>query len=257
MVTPETVNKQHLEKYGTYTEGQLQTIAKNAAVSEDKKAAVEAVMIMKGYIKPENAVLTEGFEKDAAAAEKTAKTKAAAKPKEAKGVKKEKVERVPREKKEKVVKEKKVRVLGKDLSKPFYYAKGEIVKFVPSGNSKFEKGVELEGEITSSFVFNETAHKCYIIKVKTGEDTYKTLIKRQVSLLELNPRNFEKLDAAYAKEHNNVFPTFEEFLASVIKEEKVKPEPKPKPSKKPKVNRGEEELEEEAGESVVGSTEEE
>jgi hypothetical protein len=201
-------------KYDSYSQQQLELIYKNKALSQDKKEVIETIMIEKGFLAPEEAQYTEGVQPipQEAPVKKASKAAAAKPAKEPKAAKEPKPAKEP-----KVPKEKKVREMGSDLKKPFYYKVGQKIKFIPAGNSKLPK-VETEGEIISTFVFNETANKCYNIRVDHADGQTSVVIKRQVSLLELNPVDTAKLDAAFLK--INTPQTWDEFLQSQVKKEK-------------------------------------
>lgn len=231
-------------KYDSYNREQLELIYKNKALSTDKKEVIETILIEKGWLAPENAQYTEGVQPLPQAAPKAKSAKTTSAPK---GEKAAKPAKEPKEKKEKKVSSKTVKEIGADLKVPFYYKVGETIKFIPAGNSKLPK-VETEGTIISTFVFGETANKCYNIRVDHADGTTTTVIKRQVSLLELNPRDFAKLNAAFLKD--NVPQTWDEFLQSQVKKEKAPVVKAEKAKNKPVVKEEAEEEEEEEEEEV-------
>ena len=137
-----------------------------------------------------------------------ARAKAEAKTEEPKKAEKIVVVRAPRKNTE----------YGIDLVKAYYYNVGEEVLVVPAKNSKLPQK-QFKGVVKSQFEYFKNAVKCYYIEVKVGDEPH-TLVKRQSSITDLNPRDFAALDKAYLKKYKGP-KTFPEFVQSLIDNKKA------------------------------------
>lgn len=111
-------------------------------------------------------------------------------------------------------------VYGEDLARAYYYKIGETVKVVPAKNSKLPQQV-YDGVIKSRFEYFKNAVKCYYITITLADSTTVTIVKRQSSITDLNPRGFKQMDAAFVKKNGVI--TFAQFVDNLIHAKKALP----------------------------------
>jgi hypothetical protein len=111
-------------------------------------------------------------------------------------------------------------VYGEDLARAYYYKVGETVEVVPAKNSKLPQRV-FQGVIKSRFEYFRNAVKCYYITITLDDQTTVTIVKRQSSITDLNPRGFKQMDAAFVKKNGVI--TFAQFVDNLIHAKKALP----------------------------------
>jgi hypothetical protein len=154
---------------------------------------------------------------------KTVKTPKVEKPKAEKPVKTKKPEVAKIEKPIKTAKVKIVRnprkntEAGLDLVKAYYYQIGEEVQVFPAKNSKLPQK-QFTGIVKKRFEYFKNAVKCYYIEIDVDGQKH-TIVKRQSSITDLNPKNFKLMDTNWVKKHGII--TFSEWIKKQIKDKVI------------------------------------